>query len=109
MPAPTHRLRSKSAPRGRSPDPRSLKRAAEKSKAKSKEATGSTGFVTPPPKVKGGSPASSSTSRVSAPKQIARKISFGGNVEYPIRAENDAPKSMEIAQADAILNAIKDP
>lgn len=44
MPAPSHRIRPKSAPRGRSPDPRTLKKAAAKAKS-AKQADGA--FVTP--------------------------------------------------------------
>lgn len=108
MPAPTHRIRSKSAPRGRSPDPRALKKAAARAKASSKAAAkGDPSYVTPPPRNKKGSPASSS--RGDKNKQLARKISFGNNTEHKILAEHDPPKDMKLSEADEILKSIKDP
>jgi len=99
----THRVRSKSAPRGRSPDPRALKKAAARAKsAKSGEAD-TAAFVTPPPRrTKRESPSSSK------PKEV-RRISFGNNSEHQIKAENDPPKDMKLDEANAILKAIKDP
>lgn len=101
---PNYRIRSKSAPRGRSPDPRSLKKAAARAKsAKSAGEAGTAAFVTPPPRrTKRESPSSSK------PKEV-RRISFGNNSEHQIKAENDLPKDMKLEEANAILKAIKDP
>lgn len=96
---PTHRHRSKSAPaqRGRSPDPRSLKKAAKEAKQKSKE------FCTPPPKLKAASPGASDAS------STKRKFNFGPDKVTPIQAENPAPKDMGIDEANRIVAALKDP
>jgi len=78
-----------------------LKKAAAKAKSKSAK-TADPAFVTPPPRAKKSSPPNSVEGKV------ARQISFGRNTEHQIHAENDAPKDMKLAEADAILKAIKD-
>lgn len=93
-PAPTHRHRSKSAPRavrGRSPNPKELKKAAKEAKAakaaktRSAEAEESS-FVTPPPRSKVDRSTSSS-------KQVKKKLKFGGVTTTDIVAENKAGDS----------------
>lgn len=80
MAAPTHRHRSKSAPRGRSPNPKSLKKAR---KASAEART--SGYVTPPPRRKPeASPVDSSQSKDS----LRKSISFGKNTTFHIQAEN---------------------
>ena len=63
---PLTRVRGKSAPRAKSPDPRSLKKAAK-------------ALVTPP---------SSSSSKKKSKDKVQRKLSFGAVSETPIVAEN---------------------
>lgn len=111
MPAPTHRIRSKSTPRGRSPNPKMLKEAHKKQKAQSRSAgkkprKADAAFVTPPPKVKKPSPSVSSATSSASKPAAPRKISFGGVKETEIEAENQAP--MEASEADKIFSAIKD-
>lgn len=99
MPEPVlRRHRSKSAPRGRSPDPKSLKKAAKEARR--------AGLVTPPPRpVK----EKSSSDVKSRGRVTPHRISFGENTEHPIVAENRPPtKEMNIKQADAILQQLKD-
>ena len=105
MPAapPTHRRRSKSAPRGRSPDPKALRKAAKHAK-KDKGKTKDEAFVTPPPKGRTSSPAGSSSSKT----DVKRKISFGPTSVHKIRAENPPQKDMDVSEADAILAAMQD-
>ena len=110
LPAPTHRHRSKSAVRGRSPDPKALKKANEKAKKQRKQDKKmkevADAFVTPPPKVRNQSPGAPSTT----PKtEVKRKISFAKeNTVVPIEAENPAPsKEMGSQEADKILNDMK--
>ena len=100
---PTHRVRSKSAPRGRSPDPKALKKAAARAKtAKKGGAKEDPNFVTPPPKARNHSPGEASGSK--APR---RRISFGENSVHPIAAENPPPaKEMEVKEADKIIGKI---
>ena len=100
--APTHRHRSKSAPRGRSPDPKSLRKAAEK--AKKTKGKDEASFTTPPPKSRTCSPAGSSTSK----QDVKRRISFGPGSVHSIRAENQRKKDMDVNEADAILAAMQD-
>ena len=92
---PTHRHRSKSAPRarGKSPDPKALKLSA-KSEAQQ-------GLVTPPPKRR---------SRSSSPKEVAAKraISFGENKVHAIQAENKGPSDMKKAKATAIVKNLRE-
>ena len=99
MSAPTHRHRSKSAPRGRSPDPRALRKAAKSIKDKS------SGYVTPPPN-------SSKDDRSSGSKKsdpVRRKISFGENKVHHIEAENISPADMSSKRAAKIISSLKDP
>ena len=102
--APTHRHRSKSAPRGRSPDPKALKKAAkEAKKEKTKEKSPAPGsLVTPPPKVKVCSPPT-------APKKdpTQRKLSWGKNTVHDVDTEHKKP--MNAKEADAILADMKEP
>lgn len=92
---PTRRHRSKSAPRGKSPDPKILKKAAKESKA--------TGLVTPPPKAK--ADASSSSSRKST-----KRVLFGATTVTPIMAENapgDHKPGEEALDKDKIIEKLK--
>lgn len=90
--APTRRIRSKSAPRGRSPNPKMLKQAAKAS------ASGGA-YVTPPPKQ------AAVVSPTSGGEKVRRSITFGANSVHPIKAENQRP--MNLAEADKILGAMK--
>ena len=99
---PTHRHRSKSAPRGRSPDPKALRRAAEK--AKKTKGKKDEALVTPPPKTRNSSPTRSSSSS----KEVRKKITFGPNSVHEIAAENKPQKEMDVSEADAILAAMQD-
>ena len=92
------RHRSKSAPRGRSPDPKVLKKAAKATKES---------LVTPPPRPKKEKTSSSEKVTPVTP----RRISFGANTEHQIVAENPAPtgrREMNIERADEILKGLKD-
>ena len=106
-PPPTHRVRSKSAPRGRSPDPKALKKAAAKHRSNQKKVAPDAAFVTPPPKPRVGSPGASDSSRSKGPVP-QRKISFGENSVHSIEAENPPPKDMAVKDADKIFEALKD-
>ena len=92
--APTHRVRGKSAPRGRSPNPKELKKAAK-------------GLTTPPPNTKKRQAESSGSS-----KGVARQLSFGKSSTVDIVAENPAgphkagDSSMNLAKADKIFDTI---
>lgn len=79
--APTHRHRSKSAPRARSPNPKELKRAAKLAKQQAKQA-----LVTPPPKTK----VKEDANRSGSTKPVRRKLSYGGVTTTSIVAENVA-------------------
>ena len=116
MAAPTHRLRSKSRPRGKSPDPKMLKKMHKKMKGGGTTTAGdkrpSDGdYVTAPPKVKKPTPASGSKQSDNSDKNssLRRHISFGDVTETKIEAENAPGKSMDSKEADDILAAIKDP
>ena len=90
MAKPTHRLTGKSAPRGKSPDPQTLKRAA--------------GLVTPPANSsKPSSRSSSSTKR--DPTQ--RKLSFGTDTIHDIQAENEAGSKVKPTNTEDIISALK--
>lgn len=94
---PTHRVRGKSAPRGRSPDPKALKKAAA-------AAAKQDAFVTPPPKASKRD-RSSSASKTDA---VPRKLTFGKNQEFEILAENRAPtEEMKAKKADKIYETLK--
>lgn len=103
LPAPTHRVRSKSAPRGRSPDSKVLRKAAEKEKHRKKTQNAKNAvFTTPPPKPRIESPG------VSGPKALKRRISFSNKDKiHDIEAENPAPE-MKQEEADKIFAAMKD-
>ena len=102
---PTHRVRGKSAPRGRSPDPKSLKKAAKAAKERERRSKKEhVGLVTPPPKTK----TTPSSSQSSAPKESCRKrISFGPDTVHEIDPENKTNKDMKIEEADQILASLK--
>ena len=90
--APTHRHRSKSAPRGRSPDPKSLKKAA--TKAKQNDA-----YTTPPPR-------KTSKESSSSNLKVRRAITFKDEERiHEIEAENKGPG---LKKADEILKQLKD-
>ena len=105
LPAPTHRHRSKSAVRGRSPDPKAIKRAAKEAKKAAAAKAPSNPYETPPPKPRVQSPGTS------GPKGVARKVSFTDKDSvHDIKAENEGPnKDMKLKDADKIFAAIKDP
>ena len=96
--APTHRHRSKSAPRGRSPNPKQLKKVAK-------------GMVTPPPKPSKVDPSQSGSEKKPKEKKINRKLSFGPNSTTEIRAENPPGNSpyggMKLSKATEIVEALK--
>ena len=108
----SHRIRGKSAPRGRSPHPKELKKAAkgaaaQRSKSKGKEGkTKKDGFVTPPTK---------SSARSTSSESKPRRLSFGENSVHAIQAENQPGKKttykdlkdMKSSEADAIINGLK--
>ena len=91
--APTHRHRSKSAPRGRSPNPKQLKKVAK-------------GLVTPPPKQ-----SKADSSRSGSEKKPKRRLSFGPGSTTEIMAENPPGNSpygeMKLSKATEILEALK--
>ena len=98
MAAPSHRVRGKSAPRGKSPDPKALKKAL-KVQQKSKS-----GLVTP-------SKSSSHSSRSSTPV-APKKLTFGEVKVHQIKAENKPGKgfedeTMKGEKADAIIAAMR--
>lgn len=105
MPEPVlrrHREKSaprEGAPRGRSPDAKSLQQAAKKAR------NHSGGYVTPPPRTR--KVLQDSHTKCVKP----RKIKFGNDSVHHIEAENPAPpkssKEKKIG-ADAILNALKE-
>lgn len=98
---PTHRHRSKSAPRvrGKSPDAKGLKKAA------------AAAVKTPSPKGSKDSSAGSSGVKAKGPK---RKLSFGEAVTYDILAENPAGTNkpggddMVKEKADQVWAAMKE-
>ena len=101
--APTHRHRSKSAPRGKSPDPKALKKAAKeakKGKENKDQAPGS--LVTPPPKVRNSSPERSAPQKEPA----QRRLTWGTNSVHDIVAEGG--KGMDEREANEILKNMKD-
>ena len=94
--AVTHRHRSKSAPRGRSPNGKALQKAAKK---QTRDGSASDPYITPPNR---------STKRPgsSEPKVMnPRKISFGRNTVHPIEAENPS-KELGITEAEEILKTL---
>lgn len=112
-PAPTHRHRSKSAPRavrGRSPNPKELKKAAKAAKAAKAKPTKAkaddSAFVTPPARSKVDRSSSSS-------KQVKKKLKFGEVTTTDIVAENrpgdsDYPtKTMDSGKANKIVDKLK--
>lgn len=96
MSAPAHRVRGKSAPRGRSPNPKDLKRAEKKVKG--------TGLITPPPKLRAPTPSSTTPT-------TTRKLSFSDETKvHEIEAENSRKgkrQPMKSEHADAIFNKLK--
>ena len=112
---PARRIRGKSTVRGRSPNPKSLKKAAKAAKAKENKGTSKkvaevnpAGFVTPPPKGRT-NPGDGSSS--SASKEVKRKIVFGENTTHPIEPENPGTnKDMKLKEAEEIWKSMtKDP
>ena len=108
---PTHRHRSKSAPRGRSPDGKLLKKVAK-------------GLETPPPKKKAekGSSTASGSGKKPKPKEgqkeekAVRKLSFGSNTTTDIIAKNQSGSNsygkegnddIKKRKADEIFRALK--
>lgn len=95
--APTHRHRSKSAPRGRSPNPKQLKKVAK-------------GLVTPPPK-QSKADSSRSGSEKKPKAKLNRRLSFGPGSTTEIMAENPPGNSpyggMKLSKATEILEALK--
>lgn len=85
---PTHRVRSKSAPRGKSPDPKALLKAAKSSNS-----------GTPPPMVSG-----------KKERKVRRRLSFGSNTIHTIQAENNVkPRTtMKDREADDIIAHMKE-
>ena len=111
--APARRIRGKSSVRGRSPNPKSLKKAAKdarENRGKSKKvAEVSPGLVTPPPKSRN-NPGDVSGS--SASKDLRRKISFSkDDTTLVIEPENPRPnKDMKLKEAEEIWKSMtKDP
>lgn len=113
----SHRIRGKSAPRGRSPNPKELKRVAKATKHRSKSSRsgkegkegkeGRGGYVTPPVKPSARSVSSGSTTK-------PRKLSFGQNSVHEIDAENEPGKKgfkedvdMKSSKAEAIIQSMK--
>lgn len=90
---PTHRHRGKSAPRGKSPDPKGLRKAAA-------------ALETPPPKTSKGSSGSGAKTK----DPVKRRISFGEVTEHRIKAENGAGpyKPGESGKADAIWKKMRE-
>ena len=86
------RHRGKSAPRGRSPNAKALKKASKQGEA----------YVTPPPRVKKASPRCKSVEK----DHVRQRISFGENRVHDIVPENKAP---DLREAESILLALKDP
>lgn len=112
---PNLRIRGKSAPRGRSPHPKDLKRAAKAAKHRPRSSTGKGKkdgkegkevFVTPPVK---------STARsVSSESKPRRKLSFGENSVHSIDAENKPGKKtfkedndMKSSKAAEIISGLR--
>ena len=94
--APTRRHRGKSAPRGKSPDGKALKKAAK--------------MVTPPPTK--AAPGSSSEPKAKKAKmeeagQKPRKLTFGATSTTDIIAENKSPKDEDPKKTDAIIQGLK--
>ena len=106
-PPPTHRVRSKSAPRGRSPDPKSVKKAAAKNRSAHKKVADAA-LVTPPPKPRVGSPGARSSDSSRSKGPCPKRISFGANSVHDIDAENPPPKDMAVKEADKIFASMKD-
>ena len=91
MSAPNTRIRGKSTPRGRSPNPKSLRKVVK--------GRGSD-LVTPPP--------STSSRRSSSKSATPKVLTFGTNTEHSIEAENKVEKGgMKKDKADAIFKALK--
>ena len=108
--APRYRHRSKSAPRGRSPDPKTLKKEVKSRKEKGKPATARDPYVTPPTKRTSRSVESSAESKIKAFRPT--KLTFGRNSVHEIEAQHPRgkkPGEMALCEADDILNALKDP
>ena len=107
--APARRIRGKSSVRGRSPNPKSLKKAAKdarENRGKSKKvAEVSPGLVTPPPKSRN-NPGDVSGS--SASKDLRRKISFSkDDTTLVIEPENPRPnKDMKLKEAEEIWKSM---
>lgn len=97
---PLTRVRGKSTPRAKSPDPRSLKKAAK-------------ALVTPPPKGSNKSERKSSSSSGKKAQDAQRKLSFGKNSETAIVAENPPgdckPSASAAAKADQIFRELQEP
>ena len=98
---PKFRLRGKSAPRGRSPDPKALKQAVKGTKS----AKATPVYVTPPPRKNAEKSESGSGS------SARKSLSFGPPTVHTIEAESPAggsTKNMKVAEADGILAKLKD-
>lgn len=111
-PAPvvSHRHRSKSAPRGVSPDSKALRKAAEtKSNATKKVLKDVDVYKTPPPRT---SKRSGSSASKESKDSTRKRISFGDVKIQDIEAENPRPKSkvkaMNAKEADEIFESLKD-
>ena len=89
MSMPTHRLLRKSAPRGKSPDPKALKKAS---------------LVTPPPNA---SKVSSRSSSATKSDSCKKQLSFGDDSVHPIQAENPPGAKVKSTTTDEILSALK--
>ena len=96
---PKVRIRNKSAPRGRSPNPKDLKKA--------KEAV-TKGLVTPPP---AGKKRRAESTGSGSSKEVARQLSFGKDSVHHIEAENKAGSSpygdMKKEQVDKVWAALE--
>ncbi|CAK8991311.1 unnamed protein product [Durusdinium trenchii] len=88
--APRYRHRSKSAPRGRSPDPKTLKKEVKSRKEKGKPATARDPYVTPPTKRTSRSVESSAESKIKAFRPT--KLTFGRNSVHEIEAQHPRGK-----------------
>lgn len=106
--APTRRHRSKSAPRGVSPDPKALRKASEK-KAQPRRLQDVDLYTTPPPRT------SKRSTSTGSKDSVRQRISFGENTIHDIEAENKSKqpskgkvKSMGDKEAEKIFEALKD-
>ena len=110
--APTRRHSKKSAPRGVSPNPKALKKAAQASKQEKPKRQVKDVYATPPTRATEASLNSGEKAeKKSKNKDVKRSITFSGVDQVtPIEASNPAPKAkkMDMKKADQILMALQD-